>query len=158
MCISDYRWGLDWWIDLLSTYKSWLQITITLLLISTLSLHSLLSLVITWQQLSALAVPLQRLHQTFPDTNLSSGDSSAAVASWLTLHSWTLNCTALTRWTDMVGWVIQPRVDLQRTPPASHLLLLCDITVHGICCGRYVTMLHASCIMTPPVLFRAGMS
>jgi hypothetical protein len=30
-CISDYRRGLDWWIDLLSTYKSWLQITTTLL-------------------------------------------------------------------------------------------------------------------------------
>jgi hypothetical protein len=32
--------------------------------------------------------------------NFSNGDSSPAVAHWLTLHSWTLNCTALTRWTE----------------------------------------------------------
>jgi hypothetical protein len=31
MC--DYTRGLDWWIDLLTTYRSWLQITIILLLI-----------------------------------------------------------------------------------------------------------------------------
>jgi hypothetical protein len=38
--------------------------------------------------------------QCFLITNLSNGDSSASVARWLTLHNSTLNCTALTRWTD----------------------------------------------------------
>jgi hypothetical protein len=36
--ISDYRRGFDWGIDLLTTYKSQLQIITTLLLISTLQI------------------------------------------------------------------------------------------------------------------------
>jgi hypothetical protein len=36
-CISDYRRALDW-IDLLTTYRSQLQMTITLFLISTLQI------------------------------------------------------------------------------------------------------------------------
>jgi hypothetical protein len=43
--ICNYRRGLDWWIDFLTTYRSQLQITITLLLIFTLQItqRSLLS-------------------------------------------------------------------------------------------------------------------
>jgi hypothetical protein len=44
-CMSDYRRGLDWRLDLLTTYRSELQVTITLSLISNLykSLHHTLS-------------------------------------------------------------------------------------------------------------------
>jgi hypothetical protein len=34
-----------------------------------------------------------------------------------------------------VGWVIEPRSDLQKTPPASPLLLLCDVTAHAQAAG-----------------------
>jgi hypothetical protein len=37
-CMSDCRRGLDWGIDLLTTYRSELQITITLLLTPTLQI------------------------------------------------------------------------------------------------------------------------
>jgi hypothetical protein len=56
-CMSDYRRGLDWWLDLVTTYRSKLQLTIALSLIHTLynSLEhalSVLSLLCLHQSLS----------------------------------------------------------------------------------------------------------
>jgi hypothetical protein len=62
-------------------------------------------------------------------TNLSNGDYSASVTHCLTLHRWTLNCTALNQ-QNTVGRVIKPRADIQKTPSTS-LLLLCDVTSHA---------------------------
>jgi hypothetical protein len=28
-CMSDYRRGLNWWLNLLATYRSYLQVTVT---------------------------------------------------------------------------------------------------------------------------------
>jgi hypothetical protein len=35
MCMGDYKRGLDWWLDLFTTYRSWLQVTTELSLIDT---------------------------------------------------------------------------------------------------------------------------
>jgi hypothetical protein len=54
----DCRWGLDWWLDLLTTltYNSWLRLFIAPSLISTLYIENVLSL-----------FNLLCLHQLFPD-------------------------------------------------------------------------------------------
>jgi hypothetical protein len=46
MCMSDYRWSLDWYLYLLSAYRTQLQVTIALSLIHTIynSLQHALSL------------------------------------------------------------------------------------------------------------------
>jgi hypothetical protein len=54
---SDYRRGLDWWLYLLTIYRSLLQITITLSLFSTLykslahAKSSQTLLVVSWQRI-----------------------------------------------------------------------------------------------------------
>jgi hypothetical protein len=79
-----------------------------------------------------MAIPLQCLHWAFPGNEFSTWDSSTFVICWLTLLTWTLNCTALTRSTE--HWSVESynlRVDLQKTLHASSLVLLCDVTTHA---------------------------
>jgi hypothetical protein len=70
--------------------------------------------------------------------NLSNGDSSASVASRLTLHIWTINCTALTHWTELgqSSHIVSERTHRERrlhhlfyccatSPLTWHVTLLC---------------------------------
>jgi hypothetical protein len=85
-------------------------------------------------------------------TNLGNGDSSAFVTRWLSLHTWTLNYTAPTRWTEdgRSSHIASKRT--QRTQPASSLLLSCVVTaqeyaagVHSNGCTRHVSWHHFYC-------------
>jgi hypothetical protein len=105
-CTSDYRRGLDWRIDLLTTHKSLTTNNYNILPISTLQItpHYVFSVYIHQSLLGNSSSQWLFLCNVFTRrflvTYFSNGDSSASVARRLTLHSWTLNCTALTRWTE----------------------------------------------------------
>jgi hypothetical protein len=80
-------------------------------------------------------------------TNLSNGYSSASVARWLTLHSWTLSCTALTRWTehDRSSHIASERI--HRELRLHHLFNCCVMSsrtrmvraLHSNGCTRHVS-------------------
>jgi hypothetical protein len=108
-CISDYRRSLDWWIDLLTTYRSLLQIIITLRIVdlhtpehSTLDLLSPLSQSLLGNTSQRWLFLCKVFSRRFLVTNLSDVDSSGSVVHWLALHSWTLNSTTeLNYWTEL---------------------------------------------------------
>jgi hypothetical protein len=81
-CYSDSRRVLDWWLDLLTTYRSQIQITIALALISTL-----------YKSLQHMLIFQSLFTSRFPVTDLNNGDSSAASTKFSLrrlLYNWQL--------------------------------------------------------------------
>jgi hypothetical protein len=81
-----------------------------------------------------MSIPLQ----CFLVMNLSYGDSSASVARWLALHSWTLNWAALTLWTELDP---SSHTVSERTHREHRRITSSVVWRHRAraCCGRYIT-------------------
>jgi cysteinyl-tRNA synthetase len=63
MCMNDYRWGLDWQLDLLNSYRSQIQLTTASRLILTLdsSLQHVLSLLSSIHSTSGQRLPTPQM-------------------------------------------------------------------------------------------------
>jgi hypothetical protein len=72
--------------------------------------------------------------------NLGSGNYSASVAHWWTLHSWTLNCTALTRSTELGR---SSHTASERTTENTACITSSSVVWRHsarVCCGHYLAM------------------
>jgi hypothetical protein len=135
MCISDCRRGLDWWLDL------HLQVINTNNCNTVADLHTTNHLTLSSHSTFTSLYLVTALHNgyfsaVFSLTNLSNGNPSASVSHWLTLHTWTINCTALNSLNTTRSFKSYSLgADPQGTPPASPCLLLCDVTAHAYAVG-----------------------
>jgi hypothetical protein len=90
--LRDYRRGLDWWLDLLDSYNSYLQISITVSLI--LTLHSSLSTQ-DYSSQSSLALPGNGSPTSVfsglrPRWRCFTADSTQLSTVWPQTDSWTV--------------------------------------------------------------------
>jgi hypothetical protein len=142
--ISDYRRGLDWWIDLLTQQVVTTNNYNIIADFHTTDQSTLKSSQSTFTSLYLVRAVHNGICSVFTGRFLVTNQwrFSASVARWLTLHSWTLNCTSLTRSNrtlSVESYILG--VEPQRTPPAAPLLLLCDVTAHV-----HIQSLHSNAV------------